>query len=251
MPQAAEIVARLGEYGVGRVVCASYDAKSSVDAAALADKYREVFATVAFHPHESKSYTDGDAKLFCRLAKNKKVLAIGETGLDYYYDLSERSVQRRVFAEHIELADALGLPVVVHIRDAYEDAIAILTANRAKLNNGVLIHNFSGSVETMRALDELGCYYSFGGTITFKNNKKGAEALLAADKSKILLETDCPYLTPEPHRGKLNFPYYVKHVAERCAEILDIDFDALCALTEKNVESLFKRLNGGAGAANG
>jgi TatD DNase family protein len=242
MPQADEIVGRLGEYGVGRLICASYDRRSSEDAVMLADKYKNVYAAVAFHPHEAKNYTPDDGRFFSAATKNPKVVAIGETGLDYYYEHSPREAQKHVFREHLVLADDLKLPVIIHIRDAYDDAIELLENNRSLLNSGVLIHSFSGDTETMKRLDLLGCYYAFGGTITFKNNKKGAEALSAADRSKILIETDCPYLTPEPHRGKLNFPYYVKYVAEKCAEILGMEYGEFCAVTEENTKRLFFKI---------
>ncbi|MDR3263433.1 MAG: TatD family hydrolase [Clostridiales bacterium] len=236
------IVSECGNYGVESVICVGYDRASSLKAAELAEKYACIYAAVAFHPHDSKSYTEDDADLFCVLAKNTKVVAIGETGLDYYYDLSERSVQKRVFAAHLELADGLKLPVAVHVRDAYGDTLDILKQNKKYLNNGIIIHNYSGDIDTMREFDAFGCYYSFGGTLTFKNNRKGAESFIAAERSRILLETDCPYLTPEPHRGKLNYPYYVKYVAEKGAALLDIDYGEFVKLTNHNTKTLFKRL---------
>ncbi|MDR1905519.1 MAG: TatD family hydrolase [Clostridiales bacterium] len=238
--QVGEIISAMEEYGVGGAVCASYDAPSSIKAAELADKYAQVYATVATHPHEAKSFTSKDAELYGALAKNKKVLAIGETGLDYYYDLSPRDIQKKAFREHIALADELNLPLVVHVRDAYEDTLEILTAERSRLNNGVLIHNFSGDTEIMRLFDGLGCYYSFGGTLTFKNNKRGIEAFLSADISKILLETDCPYLTPEPHRGQLNYPYYVKYVAKKGAELKKIEYAEFADITAINTKRFFR-----------
>ncbi|MDR3293445.1 MAG: TatD family hydrolase [Clostridiales bacterium] len=237
-----EILSRFPEYGVESAVCASYDAASSEAAVELARRYRSVFATVAFHPHEAKSYTDKDGERFIELAKEPKVVAIGETGLDYFYDLSPRDVQKKVFVEHLRLADAVKLPVVIHVRDAYEDTLEILKENKGYLNHGVLIHNYSGSVEMMREFDKFGCYYSFGGTLTFKNNRRGIEAFLAADKTRILLETDCPYLTPEPHRGRLNFPYYVKFVAEKCAALLGTDVGEVAEMTKENTERLFFKL---------
>ncbi|MDR2047319.1 MAG: TatD family hydrolase [Clostridiales bacterium] len=234
-----EILALFGEYGVESAVCASYDERSSVVAAELAEKYENVFAAAAFHPHEAKSYTQEHADLFRRLAAKKSIVAIGETGLDYYYDLSPREVQRRVFAEHLALADELKLPVVVHVRDAYEDTLGILSGNAARLRHGVLIHNFSGDAEIMRRFNAFDCYYSFGGTLTFKNNKRGIEAFLNAPRERVLLETDCPYLTPAPHRGKLNFPYYVRYVAEKGSELLGVPYTEFDALTNGNTKRFY------------
>jgi TatD DNase family protein len=237
----SEIVSALAEYRVESVVCVGYDAPSSAKAVVLAEEYEgKIFAAAAFHPHESKSYTEKDADIFRVFASQKKIAAIGETGLDYFYDLSPREVQKRVFAAHLELADGVGLPVVVHVRDAYGDALEILRTNKRYLNNGILIHNFSGDAEIMRGFDEFDCYYSFGGTLTFKNNKKGIEAFLSAEKSRILLETDCPYLTPEPHRGKLNFPYYVKYVAEKGAALMGLEYGEFEALTNRNTKEFFR-----------
>jgi TatD DNase family protein len=235
------ILSAMEENSIESVVCAGCDGASSETAVGLAEKYpKKIFAAAAFHPHDAKSYTERDGEIFRNFAAKKKIVAIGETGLDYYYDLSPRDDQRRVFAAHLELADELKLPVVVHVRDAYRDALEILRTNKRYLKNGILIHNFSGDAEIMGEFDGLDCRYSFGGTLTFKNNKKGIEAFLKAEKSRILLETDCPYLTPEPHRGKLNFPHYVKYVAEKGASLLGMEYAEFDALTTANTKEFFR-----------
>ena len=243
LPDIETILDKFDEYFVESAVCSGYDVLSSVKAAELSARFGRIFATVAVHPHDAKSFSEKDADIFRKLAESPGVVGIGETGLDYYYDLSPRDTQKKVFAAHLELADSLKLPVVLHIRDAYEDTLTILKDNKRYLNSGVLVHNFSGSNESMRLFDAFGCYYSFGGTLTFKNNKKGIEAFMSADKLKIILETDCPYLTPEPHRGKLNVPYYVKYVALKCAGLLNMDFEEFADLTEKNTKRLFFKMN--------
>jgi TatD DNase family protein len=236
-----EILSAMAEFGVESVVCVGYDGVSSERAVLLAEKYPcKIFAAAAFHPHDAKNYAEKDGEIFRAFAAKKQVVAIGETGLDYYYDLSPREDQRRIFAAHLELADEVKLPVIVHVRDAYQDTLEILRTNKKYLNNGILIHNFSGDAEIMGDFDDFDCYYSFGGTLTFKNNKKSIEAFLKAKKSRVLLETDCPYLTPEPHRGKLNFPHYVKYVAERGAALLGMEYGEIDELTTANTKEFFR-----------
>ena len=145
------------------------------------------------------------------------------SGLDYYYDLSDRQTQKDVFAHQIEIADKLHLPLTLHIRDAYGDAQDILEAQKKYLNNGVLWHCYSGSAEFARQMAKKGHYFAFGGAITFKNANKD-EVIKAVPISQVLSETDCPYMTPVPFRGKTNYPKYVKYVVEKLAATYGVDF---------------------------
>ncbi|MBO7155848.1 MAG: TatD family hydrolase, partial [Clostridia bacterium] len=164
--------------------------------------------------------TQEDYLYFEKVSTKKKVLAIGEIGLDFYYDLSDRDVQKRVFIEQLELANALKLPVVMHVRDAYGLAYEILKEHNALLNNGGIMHCYAGSLEMLPQFMDLGLHVSFGGVVTFKNFGK-AEVVKAVPQDRLLLETDCPYMTPVPFRGKTNMPEYVSLVRDKIQEWRD------------------------------
>lgn len=215
---AEEIIRGLHEHGIEFVINNSCNLQSMLDGVALANKYENVYATVGMHPHESVDFDDKFRALMRELAQNGKVVAVGEIGLDYYYDLSDRQTQRDVFAEQIEIADELELPITLHIRDAYGDAWDILTAQKRRLNHGVLWHCYSGSAEFARQAAKQGHYFAFGGAITFKNAKK-EDVLLSIPFDRILSETDSPYMAPVPLRGTINTPYNVPLIVNKIAEI--------------------------------
>lgn len=218
------------------------DYPSSLKAFELGQKYKNIYTALGVHPHEAKNVTKENYEHFKQLAKNEKVVAIGEIGLDYFYDLSDRETQKRVFAEQLELADSLNLPVILHIRDAYEDAFNILKDNKDKLNNGVLFHCYSGSKEMAEQfMKHFDMYFAFGGAITFKKAKK-EEIIKTIPRDRLLIETDSPYLTPEPNRGKRNEPKYVGFVAEKIANILEITLDELMEINRENTLRLFSRI---------
>lgn len=212
-----------------------------VEGAKLADTYNDVYATVGMHPHDSKYFDDEFRKTMVSLASNPKVVAVGEVGLDYYYDLSDRAVQKDVFAEQIEIADKLRLPLTLHIRDAYGDAWDILTAQKRYLNNGVLWHCYSGSAEFARQAAKLGHYFAFGGAVTFKNAKK-EDVLQAIPFERILSETDSPYMAPVPLRGTTNTPYNVKYVVQKIADTLNKPFEETEAQIRENTLRLFTKI---------
>jgi TatD DNase family protein len=166
---------------------------------------------------------------------------VGEVGLDYFYDHSARDVQRDVFAAQIELADEFKLPLMLHIRDAYGDAVDILTAQKRYLNSGVLWHCYSGSAELAQQMAKMGHFFAFGGVITFKNSKK-ADVILSVPKGQVLSETDCPYMTPEPHRGELNYPKYVALVTQKLAEIYGESVHAMEEIIRGNCRAFFKKV---------
>ena len=216
---------------------------SSETAVELAQKYESIYAAIGIHPHDATTADYDKYERIATLSSSRKVVAIGEIGLDYHYDLSPRAIQKGAFREQLELADTLGLPVVLHIREAYEDARQILFEARRYLNNGVLLHCYSGSAEFVKIFGELDAYFAFGGAITFNNARHNIEALKSVPIERLLLETDCPYMTPVPHRGKINRPEYVSLVADKAAEVLGLSRSDIEQITSKNAKRLFIRMN--------
>ena len=196
---------------------------------------------VGCHPHNARYYDDGLEAELRRLLADPRVAALGEIGLDYHYDFSPRDDQRQAFRRQVRLAKECGLPVVLHVRDAYGDALETLKANRGLLKNGVLLHCYSGSAEMAAEFLKFDCFFSFGGAITFKNARK-EEVIRAIPREKLLTETDAPYLTPEPFRGKLNSPKYIKYVYEKIAAVLGVSFAETESLVRKNAAALFGRI---------
>ena len=214
--QVEQIVADFDKHNVDFVINNSADLQGMIASYNLATKYDKVFATVGMHPHTAKDFDKNFVELMCQYAKHPKVVAVGEIGLDYYYDLSDRNIQRDVFAEQIEIADKLGLPLTLHIRDAYGDAMDVLNAQKKYINNNVLWHCYSGSAEFARQCAKLGHYFAFGGAITFKNAKK-EEVLQAIPFDRILTETDSPYMAPVPLRGTTNTPMNIPLIVDKIA----------------------------------
>lgn len=238
------IVDELPDFNIEKVVCVGYDRKSSLDSVALADKFERVFATVGIHPHDSKSATQDDYQQFEKLVNtNPKVIGIGEIGLDYFYDHSPREVQQRVFVEQLELAHAIKMPIAIHLRDAYQDMQKLLFENANKLQNGFVLHCYSGSLEMAKIYSKLdGAHFSFGGTLTFKNAKENVRTFGNLPLEKVLVETDCPYLTPTPFRGKRNEPKYILYVVDKMSEILGVSTETIVNATNLNTKTLFPRL---------
>ncbi len=238
---ADEIIRGLNEHSIEFVINNSCNYESMLNSVELANKYGNVYATVGMHPHDSKFFDDTFRQTMKKLAANDKVVAVGEIGLDYYYDLSDRQVQKDVFAEQIEIADRLGLPITLHIRDAYGDAADILTAQKKYLNNGVLWHCYSGSAEFARQMARKGHYFAFGGAITFKNANK-EEVLQSVPFDRILSETDSPYMSPVPLRGTVNTPYNIPIIVAKIAEIYGKQTAETEEQIRQNTLRLFKRI---------
>lgn len=238
------IVEELPKSNIEKVVCVGYDTDSSISSVELANTYERVYATVGIHPHDSKSATAEDYSKFEDLIKaNRKIVAVGEIGLDYFYDLSPRDCQQRVFVEQLELASALKMPVAIHLRDAYADMQKLLFDNANKLQNGFVLHCYSGSLEMAKIFSKLeGAHFSFGGSLTFKNAKQNAEVLRNIPLDKVLVETDCPYLTPVPFRGKRNEPKLILYVVEKMSEILGVSTEKIVNTTNMNTQTLFPRI---------
>jgi len=224
--------------GVELILNAGSNIETSVKAIALAKKYEFIYAAVGVHPHDAAEMDEETAGVLAALAGNKKVRAIGEIGLDYHYDFSPRDVQKQRFVEQIDLARQLKLPVIVHDREAHGDVMDIFKKTRIKEVGGVL-HSFSGSAEMALECIKLGLYISISGPVTFENARKTVEAVKQVPLDMLLIETDSPYLTPVPYRGKRNYPGYVRFVAEKIAEIKGISFEEVARQTLENGKRLF------------
>lgn len=222
---------------VTRIMNVGYDLASSVRSVELAQRYEGIYAAVGVHPHDAQTADRATWDALVRLACEPKVLAWGEIGLDYYRDLSPRTVQQEVFITQIELANQAGLPIVIHNRDAHQDVLRIVQAHRP-LYGGVF-HCFSGSWEMGKALLELGFYLSFAGPLTYKNARHTVDVAARVPLDRFMVETDAPYLTPEPYRGQRNEPAYVREVVARFAELRELSIDQVAALAANNAETLF------------
>lgn len=241
--RAQEIYDGMEQNGLAAIVNVGYDEESSFSAVELAHKYDKFFAVVGLHPHDaSKSSADLFDK-FRDLAAFNKVLAIGEIGLDFHYDLSPRDVQAKVFIEQLELAYSLRLPTVIHLREGYGVMENLLKENAKYLSYGILLHCFSGSKEYMEMLSSrYDAYFSFGGAITFRNATDKPDIVRACPVDRMLLETDCPYMTPVPYRGKQNEPKYVNLVLDKVAEYMGRDRAEIEATTYNNTRNFFGRM---------
>lgn len=234
----AEVIARALENGVTGIINAGACMTSSARSVALAEEYESIYAAVGIHPHDAKSAQESDYQQLAEWSKLDKVVAIGEIGLDYYYDFSPRDLQRTVFVRQIDVARQMDMPFIIHDRDAHGDILDILK-KEAKGLRGVL-HCFSGSLEMAKEVIKMGFYISIAGPVTFKNAAKLPEIVAAVPLERLLVETDCPYLTPHPHRGKRNEPAYVKLVAEQGAHLRRMDAIDFMKATTHNVKELFK-----------
>ncbi|MDD3704607.1 MAG: TatD family hydrolase [Clostridiaceae bacterium] len=233
-----EVVNQCKLDGVELILNAGSNMETSVKAIALAKKYELIYAAVGVHPHDAAEMDEETAGVLAALAENKKVRAIGEIGLDYHYDFSPRDVQKKRFIEQVDLARQLGLPVIIHDREAHGDVIDIFKKIRIKEVGGVL-HSFSGSAEMALECIKLGLYISISGPVTFNNARKTVEAVKQVPMEMLLIETDSPYLTPVPYRGKRNYPGYVRFVAEKIAEIKGLSYEEVARQTLENGKRLF------------
>jgi TatD DNase family protein len=230
-----EMIQRALEGGVKWILVPGASLESSVSGVALTKAYDFVYAAVGVHPHEAKTMDDMTLEMIRVLAKNPKVRAIGEIGLDFYYDFSPREIQRIWFKRQIQLARSLDLPVIIHDRDAHQEVFDLLVAQGA-FDHGVIMHCFSGSRDLALDYVKKGAYISLAGPVTFKNARKAREVALAVPLDRLLIETDSPYLTPEPFRGRRNEPDYVRFVAMAIAGIKGISFDELGEATVTNTK---------------
>ena len=223
-----EVLARtLTLRAVVNIGCNFEDAEAAV---ALAEKEPQVYAAVALHPEDARKYDEANWQRLCELAKHPRVVAIGETGLDYHWDTATPEEQKILLAKHIALAKELSKPLIIHDREAHRDCFDALC----------VFHAYSGSVEMMHEAVAHGFYIGLGGVVTFKNAKTAKEVAKQVPLDRLLLETDCPYMTPVPFRGRRNEPSYVRYVAEEIARLREIDVNDLCRITWENACRLFK-----------
>lgn len=231
-----EVLRAVNAAGTALLVNAASDLPSSLAAIALAEAYPFAYAAVGWHPHEAKTCTEDADALIRTWCSHPKVRAIGEIGLDFYYDHSEREAQRAVFLRQMELAEELGLPVVVHDREAHGECLEMV--RRFPGVKGVF-HCYSGSAEMARELLERGWYLGFTGAITFKNARKSLEVIEICPADRMLIETDCPYLAPVPHRGKRSDSRMLPLVAAKIAEIKGLETERVAELTFENGRRFF------------
>ncbi|MEA3422903.1 MAG: TatD family hydrolase [Bacillota bacterium] len=234
-----EMIMRAYESGVELIMLPGASLESSLSGVELSKEYDFIYSAVGIHPHDTKNMDEMTLKMIRGLAKNSKVKAIGEIGLDYYYDFSPRDIQKKWFEEQLLLAKELKLPVIIHDRDAHQDVMDILTKVDV-FETGVVMHCYSGSKELALEYVKKGAYISFAGPITFKNARKAKEAAAVVPLDRLLIETDSPYLTPDPFRGKRNEPEHVRFVAMAIAGIRGISFDEVANITCDNAKKIFK-----------
>ena len=206
----------------------------------IINKFENIFGTFGIHPHESKNHKDINSDFILELKKkNKKIIGIGETGLDFFYNHSDSRVQKKSFIEHIEAASQLNIPLIVHTRNAENETYEILKSEKKNSNLKVLIHCFTGSSDFAKKLIDINCFISVSGIITFKNSNDLSDVISTIPLSNLLVETDSPYLAPLPFRGKPNEPSYIIHTLEKLSQIKKIDKKTAAIETTNNFEKLF------------
>jgi TatD DNase family protein len=221
------------------VVGGAGELSSNEAAVALAESHPGLYATVGMHPHDAKDVEEEEIEKLNQLTAKPKVVAVGETGLDFYYNHSPHEVQRKIFARFIQMACETGLPLVVHERDAFNDTAELLRNEGGGQVRGV-VHCFTGDYQAAQKYLDLGFYLSFTGIITFKNAEPLRDVVRAVPLEKMFVETDSPYLTPVPHRGKRNEPAYVHFIAETIAKVKGLSFEEVARVTTHNVRELFR-----------
>lgn len=235
-----QVIDRAKEAGVKAIINVGADLQSSRRSIELAEKHPFIFAAVGIHPHDADTLDKSAFREIEEMAKHPKVVAVGEIGLDYYRDLSPRDKQQEAFESQLELTEALGLPFIIHDRDAHGDVMATLRKSIGKSSRlkGVL-HCFSGDTSMAWQAIKLGLYISVGGPLTFRNARQLPDVVREVPLSNLILETDCPYLAPEPYRGKRNEPAYLLLVAQAVADLKNISVAEVRRVTSENVRELF------------
>ena len=233
-----EVLARMAANGVDQALCVSVTLEAFPNVLALAHEYPHLFASVGVHPDNAEC-EEPDVERLLTLADDPKVIAIGETGLDYYWQKDEPEWQRERFRTHIRASRACGKPLIIHTRSAAADTIRLMREEGAEMAGGVM-HCFTETQEVADAALDLGFYISFSGIVTFKNAKPLKEVARRVPLERMLIETDAPYLAPVPHRGKTNEPGFVKHVAEEIANLRGVAVEAIAEQTSNNFRNLFK-----------
>lgn len=233
-----EVLKRIQQQGVVWVVNPASNLDSARKCIELSETYDFLYCAVGIHPHDSKEFSEETLESIREMASNKKVVAIGEVGLDYHYDFSPQNIQKECFAAQIQLALELKLPLIIHDREAHRDVLDIIKAEKGYEAGGVF-HCFSGSVELARTVLDLGFYIALGGAVTFKNAVKPVEVAKYVPADRLLVETDSPYMAPVPYRGKRNDSGYLHEIIQKIAEIRGSDFDVIANTTAQNANRLF------------
>ena len=238
--QLDEVVKRAAISKVNYLLTICTTPKSFEKILLIVKKFKNVYGTFGIHPHETENYKDIDSKVIFNLIKNnKKIIGVGETGLDYYYNHSKKNLQKKSFVNHIVSAANHKIPIIVHSRNAEVDTFDILKSEKKNLDLKILIHCFTGSKEFAKKLLDIGCYISVSGIITFKNSTNLVDAVSYIPNERLLVETDSPYLAPVPFRGKENEPSYITHTVEKLASIKKLSKEAVMTYTTNNFKKLF------------
>ena len=232
------VLERAEKAGIARIVNVGCDEKSSVAALEQATKSPLLSATCGLHPHDASQFSSRTIDFLDSLAADPKIVALGETGLDKYYNHSPFEMQLEAFSAHLELAERVRLPVVIHCREAYPELVKVLNKHNIQGHAAWQVHCFSGDAQDLAALAALDCYFSVGGSVTFRNYQ-GQELIRAIPENRLLLETDAPYLAPTPHRGKRNEPALLPHAAESVAAMRGITLAELSKITNENFSRIF------------
>jgi len=236
------ILARSRATGVTEWVTVGTDLQESRKAIQLSERFENIYAAVAIHPHDAKTVTAGTIQELKQLAQHKKVVAIGETGLDYHYNFSLHEDQRNAFAQHLKIAAEMNLPVIIHCREAFDETMQILEEYRSGIKN-IVFHCFSGSAEQAKIVLDKDFYISFTGVVTFKNAEKTRLAASVVPLDRLMLETDCPYMSPEPmRRQKVNEPALMVHTAKFLAELKGMDLTDFTEAVTATSRAFFKIL---------
>ena len=233
----AELLETFKDAGVGLVMNAGCSLESSREGIALAEAYPWIYCSVGTHPDTADEVNEEVLEVYRQMCKHPKVKAIGEIGLDYYYETIHRDAQMRAFRIQMQLAEELDMPVIVHERDAHDDGMSIV---KEFPNVKGVFHCYSGSAEMARQLVNMGWYIGITGVLTFKTARKAVETAASIPLERILLETDCPYMAPEPYRGKRNHPGYLPRMAEKLAQIRGIPVEDVIRVTTENAKRLYR-----------
>ena len=235
-----EVVQNANQAGVKYLLTICTDNKSFKKIVNILEKYKNIFGTYGIHPHESKNYsTLSSNEIKKNLSKNKKIIGIGESGLDFYYKHSDSEIQKKCFLQHIQASQETSKTLIVHSRDAENDTFDILSSEIKNKNFKILMHCFTGSKKFAHKLLDIGCYFSASGIITFKKNNDLTETFKSIPNDRILVETDTPYLSPEPLRGKTNEPSYIEYTAMKLAELKKSNLENINSITSNNFNKLF------------
>jgi len=237
-----QIIADMHKDNLSRIIVVGYNYENSLHGLSIASENEKVFCALGLHPSYAAEFCHTKTESFLEISKDKKVVAIGEIGLDYHYENFCKKQQATACIAQLELAHRAALPIIVHMRDCDEDMRKLLKTHKHLLQHGGVMHCYSGSRESSYEYLDLGFYISFSGTITFKNSVKATDIIKAIPKDRLLIETDCPYLSPEPFRGKLNYPKNVVYVAQKMADILGLSLQEVAKLTTDNTHRIFPKL---------